>query len=81
MDDELIHLIFGIDRIFDCIIDYNYKKINDIINYHSLIKNDNYMDDLDYNDEIMIVKEEYLFQLNELMTYTRALKDKLENER
>jgi len=80
MDDELIHILCQIDRIFDCIINCNYKRIDDMVRYHSLIKNDNYMDDLDYNDEIMIVKEEYLFQLNELITYARALKDKLEND-
>jgi hypothetical protein len=80
MDDELIHILCQIDRIFDCIINWNYKRIDDMVRYHSLIKNDNYMDDLDYNDEIMIVKEEYLFQLNELITYARALKDKLEND-
>jgi hypothetical protein len=38
------------------------------------------MDNLDYVYELEIVKEEYLFQLNELMTYARALKDKLEND-
>ena len=80
MDDELIHLLCGIDRIFDCIIDCNYKRIDDMVRYHSLNKNYPYMDDLDYVYELEIIKEEYLFQLNELITYTRALKDKLEND-
>jgi hypothetical protein len=80
MDDERIHLLCGIDRIFDYIIDYNYKRIDDIVNYHFYIKINPYINDLDYNDELMIVKEEYLFQLNELSTYARALRDKLEND-
>jgi hypothetical protein len=74
MDDELIHLLCGIDRIFDDLMDCNFKKIN------NLNKNYPYMDDLDYVYELEIIKEEYLFQLNELMTYTRALKDKLQND-
>ena len=74
MDDELIHLIFGIDRIFDDLEDCNFKKIN------KLNKNYPYMDDIDYVYELETIKEEYLFQLNELITYTRALKDKLEND-
>jgi hypothetical protein len=73
MDDELLHILFEIDRIFDYLMDRNFKKIN------NLNKNYPYMDHLDYVYELEIIKEEYLFQLNELMTYTRALKDKIEN--
>jgi len=80
MDDEVIHLICGIDRLFNDLIDCNYIKINNIVKNYYLIKNDPYMDNLDYVYELEIVKEEYLFQLNELMTYARALKDKLEND-
>jgi hypothetical protein len=80
MDDELIHILCEIDRIFDDLIDCNVIKINNIVKDYYLIKNDPIMDNLDYIYELMIVKEEYLFQLNELMTYTRALKDKLEND-
>jgi len=80
MDDELIHLLCGIDRLFNDLIDCNYIKINNIVKNYFLIKNDPYMDNLDYVYELEIVKEEYLFQLNELMTYARALKDKLEND-
>jgi hypothetical protein len=80
MDDEKIHLLCGIDRLFNDLIDCNYIKINNIVKNYYLIKNDPYMDNLDYVYELEIVKEEYLFQLNELMTYARALKDKLEND-
>jgi hypothetical protein len=73
MDNELIHILFEIDRIFDYLMDRNIKKIN------NLNKNYPYMDHLDYVYELDIIKEEYLFQLYELMTYTRALKDKIEN--
>jgi hypothetical protein len=80
MDDERIHLLCGIDRLFNDLIDCNYIKINNIVKNYYLIKNDPYMDNLDYVYELEIVKEEYLFQLNELITYARALKEKLENE-
>jgi hypothetical protein len=80
MDDEKIHLLCGIDRLFNDLIDCNYIKINNIVKNYYLIKNDPYMDNLDYVYELEIVKEEYLFQLNELMTYARALKDKLGND-
>jgi hypothetical protein len=80
MEDELIHLLCGIDRLFNDLIDCNYIKINNIVKNYYLIKNDPYMDNLDYVYELEIVKEEYLFQLNELMTYAKALRDKLEND-
>jgi hypothetical protein len=80
MDDERIHLLCGIDRLFNDLIDCNYIKINNIVKNYYLIKNDPYMDNLDYVYELEIVKEEYLFQLNELSTYARALRDKLEND-
>jgi len=81
MDDELIHILCDIDKIFDYIIDCNYKRIDDIVKYNfdlCYIKINPYMNDLDYNDELMIVKEEWLYQLNQLSTYTRALDHKLE---
>jgi hypothetical protein len=80
MDDEKIHLLCGIDRLFNDLIDCNYIKINNIVKNYYLIKNDYYMDDLDYIYELEIVKEEYLFQLNELITYAKALRDKLKND-
>ncbi len=57
MDNELKHILCGIDSYFDNVIGYMY--------------------DLDYNDELIIVKDEYIFNLNELITYTRALEHKL----
>jgi hypothetical protein len=77
MDDELKHILCDIDRLFDYLVDCNYKRIGDIVDNYYLIKNDPYMDDLDYKYELEMAKEEWLYQINELSAYTRALDHKL----
>jgi hypothetical protein len=57
MDDEKIHLLCGIDRLFNDLKDCNYIKIKYIVKNYYLIKNDPYMDNLDYVYDLEMIKD------------------------
>jgi hypothetical protein len=63
MDEELNHILFEIDEWFLELIDCSYQIVYSIFDKYSGLE---------------LAKEEYLFKVNQLMAYTRALDHKLE---
>jgi hypothetical protein len=65
MDDELNHILFEIHERFVELIGFDKKWLS---------KNDDFTE---YNR--FVAKERYRWTINDLLSYTRALRDKLEN--
>jgi hypothetical protein len=65
MNDELEHILFEIDESFIRLLQFTYWNFK--------------LEDLkDWN--VYEAKEKFRWDVNELLSYTRALRDKLENE-
>lgn len=65
MDDVLNHILFEIDERFGELISFNKVWLD---------KDDDFKE---YNR--FVAKERYRWTINDLLSYTRALRDKLEN--
>jgi hypothetical protein len=65
MTDELNHILFEIDERFGELITFNKVW---------LTKNDDFKE---YN--LFVAKERYRWTINDLLSYMRALRDRLEN--
>jgi len=64
MDDELNHILFEIDECYIRLLQFTYWNFK--------------LEDLT-NWNVYKAKEEFILNVNNLLSYTRALRDKLEN--
>jgi hypothetical protein len=67
MDDVLNHILFEIDERFGELISFNKVWLD---------KDDDYTE-----HNLFVAKERYRWTINDLLSYTRALRDRLENGR
>jgi hypothetical protein len=65
MDDVSNHILSEIDEIFGILLAFNKVWLS---------KDDDFTE-----DNIFVAKERYRWTINDLLSYTRALRDKLEN--